>query len=306
MKNYIFIIITIASVLGILGCQEDFTDDIKINDTPSKLIVEGGIQYNNGIDTFQYIFLSRSVSYFSTETPPSVSGANIIIYDDNNVAYPFVEDPNQPGCYKSADKFSGELNMDYTLEISETGIPGDDGKDFYTASSSLKKPINLDSITINITEEWFYNDDGSLNTDIAKMIDGWSPGMDIYTIRGWGNEPGETTGDHYQWLYSKNGVPQTDTLDETIFVDDAFVNGNDILGLEMWMAVPGNSGDTITVESRGITMKYYKYITGVMMITSWNAGVFGGPPANPHSNLTNGALGFFSVYSSEFVSGIIP
>ena len=305
MKTVYKIILSIA-ILGLIfsGCTEDITDEINLDNTERDiLVVEGNI---NNKDTFHEVKLSVVKSYTESGLPPVVAGAKVTISSDPGENYTLTEDPNREGVYLTP-KFAGEPGITYTITIQNTGIKGEDGEDFYTADCIMKQPIIMDSITYE-KSHYFYTDDSltELNEEIAEeWIYGWEQGDDIYIIRGWGRESGETDDDYYQWLYYKNGVLETDTLDETIFVDDNMVDGNEIPGLEMWYAVPARIGDTIVVESRGVTKEYYKYISGVMEETSWNSGPFGGPPANPHSNLSNGAVGFFNVYSFKNVGTVI-
>jgi len=42
-----------------------------------------------------------------------------------------------------------------------------------------------------------------------------------------------------------------------------------------------------------------------MQLTAWNGGSFSGPPANPKSNIDNGAMGYFHAYSSSFIKAVV-
>ena len=44
----------------------------------------------------------------------------------------------------------------------------------------------------------------------------------------------------------------------------------------------------------GISKEQYEHNTALMLETDWGGGPFSGPPANVPSNISNGALGFFS------------
>jgi len=63
-------------------------------------------------------------------------------------------------------------------------------------------------------------------------------------------------------------------------------------------------GDTITFEINGITEDYYNYIVEAQSQVFPQTPLFSGPPANIRTNIDNGAIGFFAVYSVKFSSTI--
>lgn len=298
--NKLFLLVLISSF--VLSCTEDITDEIDLSTSGPVIVVEGEITDK---DTNHRVKLTKTGPYLETTEPEPITGATIALTSDAGDDYTLDEHPEKPGVYLTP-KFKGVVGVTYEITINNTGVIGEDEKDFYTASCVMKIPIQMDSITYQKSPDFYDKDNNfKLDEEMAENVYGWEEGMDIYVIRGWGREPGETTDDYYHWLYHKNGILETDTLNETLFTDDDMVNGRPIPGLEMWWAVPAKSGDTITVESRGVTKAYYQFVIGVMEETAWNSGQFGGPPANPHSNVTNGAMGFFNAYSYKLVTTVI-
>ena len=91
------------------------------------------------------------------------------------------------------------------------------------------------------------------------------------------------------------------------FFDGSYTNGittqflDDSNGTEI--ALPG---DTVEFEINGITEEYYNFIIQAQTETFMSAPLFSGPPANIITNISNGALGFFTAYSIDRAIKIVP
>jgi len=70
------------------------------------------------------------------------------------------------------------------------------------------------------------------------------------------------------------------------------------------VAIPLISGvtaiDTITFQAGNISEDYYNFIVTLQAETGFQTPLFSGPPANVKSNISNGATGFFAVYSVAY------
>ncbi|MFC2111387.1 DUF4249 domain-containing protein [Bacteroidota bacterium] len=271
--QFTFLIIAISAVLS--SCTEKI--DLVLDDSYTRIIVDGEITS----ETKEHqVILSKSTSYFYGEAPPPATGATVTISDGSNS---YILSESEPGVYKTSSNVQGVAGNVYTLTISDIDINGDGIDETYTASSEMKPTWAIDSITYEIFDP--------TETPVR------------YLINGWGQEDPEM-GQYYLWRYFKNGTLETDTLDELIFVDDEGVNGSYIAGLTMFL-VDAVVNDTITVESRSITKEYYEFINSFMLETAWNAGNFGGPPANIKTNVSNGGLGYFNAIEVAYVSKVI-
>lgn len=270
-----YIILSSILLLLLNACTEEI--DWPLDDTNIKLVVEGEVTTDT---TKQLIKLTSTKGYLNNGTPPPVQGAQVILTTDNRID---TLNEEAPGMYYTHSNFYGIPDEVYNISITNTGIVGDNGDDIYIASAVMRNTLHLDSITLSQEDEFEENH---------------------FNINGWGQENPEP-GDFYFWNYYKNGVLETDTLDEAIFTDDVAVNGNYIPGLTMWWNIKAEPGDTILVESISITKEYYEYIMALMQETSWNSGPFGGPPANPRGNISNGALGFFKASDYSYVETVV-
>jgi hypothetical protein len=138
----------------------------------------------------------------------------------------------------------------------------------------------------------------SINVVYRQIWQGWE-------VQGFAKDPEETR-DFYQFLIYINGKLQTDSLQNYSVIDDSFFNGSNTNGITIHVFSDRrgevSTGDTITVGFCGITKDYYNYIQEAKEVSWRSAPLFSGPPANPRTNLTNGAIGYFAAFSIKRVS----
>ncbi len=107
----------------------------------------------------------------------------------------------------------------------------------------------------------------------------------------------------YAFKVYRNGYLITDSLHEMMVQDDVFFNGNYTFGIPVQFLNQSEKdeiilpSDTVTLEINGITDKYYNFILEAQSEIFYQTPLFSGPPANISSNISNGALGFFTAYS---------
>jgi hypothetical protein len=108
-------------------------------------------------------------------------------------------------------------------------------------------------------------------------------------------DPVETE-NYYRIKYSVNGEPVDDHGDLTIYSDKLF-NGK-LIGLNQGNFV-FSENDTLTIEVQSIDKAAYDYFTTLKSISGFES-LESASPANPTSNFSNGALGYFSAYSYDY------
>lgn len=248
--------------------------EFDLNSSLPRLVVEGSITTETKAHVVK---LTKTSNYYYNQTAPIVSGADVSISDGTNT-FVLTESPVGSGVYKTADNVAGQINSTYTLTIVS------DGKT-YTATSRLDPVAPIDSIEVKQLFESFFGITDSSYT------------LSLYTVEPAGAEP-----DYYFWKYSVNNIPQTDTLRRISFQDDALINGSPIIDVPIF-GIPQDRievGDTVTLYQYSTDKKFLDFIMGFMLETDWRGTPFDGPPANPPTNLTNGAIGFF--YASDVIS----
>ena len=280
MKTFFIKIgIILLGISFFTSCEERI--DIELKDSDRRIVVEGEI---TSATKAHSVKLTTSSSYFYNQNAPVVSGALVSISDDAGNTFLLTETPVGSGIYFTDPTVFGVSGRTYTLKIENVDIDNNGKFETYTASEKMRYLYPLDSLSFKV-----YDPDEN---------------PPLYEIKGWGFDP-PTLGDYYLWKYYKNGVLETDTLDEFAFADDQLVNGNYLPGITMFVG-PANPGDTIMVEARSTSKEYYEFVVSFMIETRWNQGGFGGPPANIKTNISNGGLGWFGAADISYIKSVIP
>lgn len=279
MKKLIYIII--GFILLLSSCTEPY--DTELDSGYVRLVVQGSI--TNELKPHQ-VYLSKSADYFSNEAAPRVTGADVSISDGENTFY---LSEISDGIYET-DTIAGEVGKTYTLTITTEG-------ETYEASCYLNYCPPIDSINFGFYDLSAYD---IIDSSAYILLNAMEPA---------------TPDNYYMWNAYRNGVLETDTLNEVYFSDDQFINGYYMYDAEVAWVRKVEVDDTITLEMLAITEEYYDYLNQVMTVTEWNMGPFGGPPANPNGNImevnNNGnnnddPLGFFLAYSVFRITDIVP
>jgi hypothetical protein len=203
--------------------------------------------------------LSQTVNFDETNTFPPISGALITLHDDvgNTELIP----EYKPGTYE-ASTMQGVPGRIYTLTVAI------DGKE-YIATSIVPSPVNIESLTV------FTRHIGRDNSN----------GINVY-FQDKANE-----NNYYRIIVARNGDIQPD-----IFIyDDRVQDGNLMTASINATENIFRTGELLSVYLQCIDKGVYDYFRTIRLARG------GGPqaasPANPISNFSNGALGYFSAYS---------
>lgn len=263
------IFLSILSVI-VISCEDILNVSFSSN-SEKKLVVEGVISTDTSA---HQVMLSRTGDYFERDTQNMVTDA-IVSITDGEKTFLLSENINKPGIYRTDSNVYGETGKTYTLNIRLN-----DGTE-YSAIESISPLPEIDSIEQSVN---YYHMDFSTER--------YGYGYDIIY---YGPEP-EGVGDFYLWNLYINDVLYTDTIFETVFTDDEFVDGNYISGFEIFFVaeqdIPADSA-VIRLEMYSISEEYYLFLIGLMLETKWRGSPWDGPPASVPSNISNGAKGYF-------------
>lgn len=281
MKSYrIYLAVLVAFSFSF--CTEKIDVDIDKLEF-SRLVVDGSLSSDTAIHTIK---LTKTADYFENSPAPVVSGAQVFVSSNTGKTIEFIEIENS-GLYSTPDSTSGVIGEIYTLNINLAEEIG--GHKNYTSKEQKMNPVAaLDSVTLKYEADW---------------------GEGFWTIQVYAYEP--ESRDFYRFLAYRNGVLITDTISEFIVEKDDFFNGNYTNGIQCQFLDTQKEeadlqlGDTVTFEINGITEEYYNFVLELQSELWGNNPMFSGPPANVSSNINNGALGFFSVFSSQKSSVIV-
>jgi hypothetical protein len=270
-----FGVLMLILLLG-YGCTERI--DIDLEETYTRLVVNANLTTDT---TAHLVELSTTSSYYYNQEPPVVQGAAIEISDDLGEVVELTEE--EPGKYYTPGNFFASPGRTYTLRI-ELAEPINENK-IYTATSFLPAINPIDSIGLKEQPNW--GEEG------------------FFEVQCYYQDP--PTKEYYMFNIFKNGIMLTDTITDRFVSDDEFYNGSYTNGIGVGYLDQSNerekilSGDTIVFQGCSITEEYYNFIWTLQQEASgFSNPLFSGPPANVKGNISNGAVGFFAVYSVSY------
>jgi hypothetical protein len=124
----------------------------------------------------------------------------------------------------------------------------------------------------------------------------------FYELLLWVKEPQETK-DYYLFQSYRNGELAFDGDTDIYYADDELI-GEDIDGVSL--PVYYAKGDVAKIVVYSLSREAFIYYRDLDKLLNNDGGMFGTPPANPRTNLSNGAVGFFqasAIQTGELVIG---
>ncbi len=208
-------------------------------------------------DIVQEVRLTESYADLNSEPPP-VENA-VVFVQANGVVYPFVTDMDNPGLYRSQQPFAVVNNLNYKLTVNWKGKT-------YEAESIL-------SATISFVP---FNSSDSLQ--LANFVSPFDTDQQaLYEI--------EVDWSHLTTVSPTQAKLFLYTFDE-VNITQFILPRREPVGFPR--------GSLVTVTKYGLNDDFADYLRAVAIETDWNSSFFYGSPNNPPTNLSNGALGFFS------------
>lgn len=247
------------------GCQKVI--DVDLNDANPAIVIEANV-------TSAYklieVKISKTGSYFGTDSVQMVSDALVIIESESGNTTSLEE--VEKGIYKSRALFPVP-GRKYKITVVSEGQT-------YDAESVLNYPVEIESLSAE------YND------SYAFMKGG-------YNVNLYFHDPEEIK-NYYRLKIYINDELQRDDGDYIIF-DDENING-DYIELKI-RHKKYDLGDNVTYELISLDKGAYEYFVSLQDLISVNPS--SAAPSNPISNFSNGALGYFSAWSSDSKTIII-
>ncbi|MBC7524269.1 MAG: DUF4249 domain-containing protein [Flavobacterium sp.] len=257
-------IIAFLILMIFAGCQDKI--NVNLDTAPPKLVVDANLTWQKGTSGNQQTIKLTTTSNFYSNEIPKVSGAIVYVTNtSNNAIFTFVEIPST-GNYICSD-FVPVINQNYTLTIVNNGIT-------YTATEKLfatpaienVEQITLPGLTGDATQiKFFFQDNGAEDN-----------------------------------FYSINFKNSNKVIPELNVVEDKFFQGNQMFGLYFDDKI--KAGDQLDMSLRGISQKYFNYLSKLINISGGNNGSpFSTPPATLRGNIINQTdtenypLGYFNL-----------
>lgn len=250
MKTYIPY--SLILMLFILATSCEKVIDIQVDDDIGKLVIEGTI---NNTDEQQEIKLSKNIAFSDRNNYPAVSGATVIVRNDEKNEFVFSE--TSAGTY-IAKSFTGIPGKTYSFEVHVN-------ENKYTAISQMPQVVTLDSIA----------------AEKPKFGE-----KDTRNIKVFYQDPKDQI-NQYRFVLFVNEKQ----INDIYAVNDDFNNGNQVsITLRPKEDVDIVSGDKIRVEMIGMDRNVFQYWYSLMQ-QSAGAGI---TPSNPPTNISPYVFGYFS------------
>lgn len=254
------IVALMGLVLNSVSCTEELDWDLDYQHE-ELMVVEGKITNESGRHEVR---LTRPL-YERNGTPEPVSGAELVIYDGQNL-HPLAEDRNRPGVYLTEPDFAGEVDRGYQIRIrmNERVITG---VSYMRAVSPFQymRPYRV-QVDPPLYEIHIADSDGPA---IVRLELDWSH------VPGYESLPPEKT---HALIYHY-------TLG-SIDVNRLFPPERE--------HVQFPPGTLIVREKESVNGFYEEFLRGMLSETDWRGGVFDVLPGNARSNLSEGAIGYFN------------
>lgn len=251
--------ITFILIFLFYSCQKVVT--LKLNTVSPQIVIQGEVTDSAGPYS---ITINQTVDFYADNVFPPVSGAIVKISDDDGVTDSLIE--YSPGIY-STHMLQGRPGATYTLSVFAQHTN-------YSAVSTMPMPVRLDSVTFESTN-------GFGNQRVNAIVNFQDPaGIKNY----------------YQFIEYINGK----LFNKEIFVfDDRLSDGKYISTTLRTDSSYLNTGDQLKVKMYSIDENVYNYF--LQLRESSGTGAFNSTasPANPTSNITGGALGYFSAHTTQ-------
>ncbi len=270
MKKLFFSLI----VLILVSCETEVTNDITLNGSAPRLIINGGIERNTTTPlAAQRIELTSTIGFLEDSDPTPVTAAQVSI-NDGTTDFTFAHVGN--GVYTNSD-IVANLNTEYTLTIIWQN-------EMYIGSDMLTEVPNFDNVYSVFEEETLFTDEG-------------------YFVKFDATDPAGIENYYYYRLF-KNGefsiVPDPGNS-ITLVESDQFFDGQQRIGVKPNEEIIFEIGDIATTQQLSISVEYHDFLVELFTQTGNQGLSFIGnpPPASIRSNVlntdtpTNRALGYF-------------
>lgn len=227
-------------------------------------------------DSTCYVNASLTSSYYDNSTSPAITNAVMTLTDQLGNSEVLTHEGD--GIYRG-NTLIGAIGNTYTLSINIDGA-------LYSASSTIQPTTPIDSCSIQDRGSFF----------------GPTSGPPKYFVYVNYTDPGNLTNYYAVQTTYYDSVEAEYTTDYRI-ADDDLSNGTSTRTFTTFSSF--ESGDTLFIELASIdkaTHLYFKTLEDALS----GAGFASAAPANPTTNFSEGALGYFGAWSKDEIQFIVP
>ena len=189
-----------------------------------------------------------------------------VVFLSDNLGNSELLNESSPGIYTSPT-LQGVPGRVYTLIISDAGKE-------YSAVSTLNFPVSIDTLTV---EKSFFGNERFVNVGF----------LDPAGIE-----------NQYRFIKTTNGI-----VEKSIYITNDYLQDGNYSAMPLFSGDNLVKGDSVTISLQSIDKGVYEYFRTLSLL---NGGDPSASPANPLSNVTNGALGYFNAYAVRTETTVVP
>jgi len=240
--------------------------NVDLNSVSPNIVIEGNL--NDGPGPYQ-VKLTQTVNFSDPNFFPPVTAA-IVQITDVTAGYTDSLTEGVPGTYTTKNLTDGVPGHQYQLFVSSNGQT-------YTASSTMPLPVTLDSVS-------FYSSSifGETRTNAVANF----------------QDPADIA-NYYTFTEFVNGQK----VDRTFDFNDRLSNGK-YVRLQLFNDSTINPGDKVRIEMHCVDNPVWQYFNTLGQAKGNNSQSI--TPANPVSNISNNALGYFSAQTIQIKEADLP
>ena len=266
MKSLIYTLALFCTSGLFVSCEETVTLDL--DQTTSSVVIEG---LNTNEVGKNYIKISRSSNFYETGSTERITNVVVKLSNDTGEEVMLAHNPSGEkklnGFYFTSPTFKGEIGRTYTFSVTI-------GSQMYEAQDELLPVTKIDSLSYGIND--IEEEDPEKEGRFYEAL--------LFT-----KEPKETK-DYYLFKFYRNDTLTYSNDTDVYFANDEGI-GDKIEGFPS--PVYYSLNDTATVEMYSISRNAFLFYNDLANLLNGDGGMFSPPPANPRTNWSNGALGFF-------------
>lgn len=257
MKKIFLILI---SLFLMVSCEREI--DLNLEDQSGRIVIEGNI--TDQIGPYK-VRITKSVAFTQANQYPPIENAEVTISDNSGQTETLQHTGN--GIYQ-ATNLQGQSGKTYTLNIKA------EGKD-YISKSVMPEAVEFQGLAQD-----------------SFMV----AGETSYTLLPLFVDP-PTLGNRYLFTYFVNDNPKKYFAEFSDNVNNGLPNQRPLIlpNDDEDGDVKVKPGDKITVEMHCIDDPVYIFYSALLQLSGGGGG--GVTPTNPPSNISNGALGYFSAHT---------
>ena len=271
--------------------------DINTRDSEPVIVIYGQLTDET---KFQYIRITSSSPYFDQKANTVISDAKVMVTSSDGGKYPFISE--KEGYYISERIFAVSPGVTYNLTV-EVDFDKDGVMEMYEAKTTIPPMIPVDSVDVK---------------PISIM------GYRHFSLNLYMQDPPEAE-NFYLFRFYINDSIANNKISEYIVSDDRMFNGEYMSGISIYYFedatdeknynTPGtdedrnyyaNPGDKIRLQILNIEKGYCNFINESISEKYGENPFFGGPPSNITTNLSNGAIGYFTGFCIQEKRTVVP